>query len=153
MQKSHQHGFTLIELVMVLALIGVIASFSAAMSLSSLSKSAVTQERDLFVTLLLRGARAASLANIGGTAHGVQIDNANHQYILFDGTDPNAASANKRFIPYTNNAITINKNPPGDTIVFEQLSGNVTSGDGTLTVSNGNTSQSIIIRSNGQIDW
>ena len=153
MQKSHQHGFTLIELVMVLALIGVIASFSAAMSLSSLSKSAVTQERDLFVTLLLRGARAASLANIGGTAHGVKIDNTNHQYILFDGTDPNAASANKRFIPYTNNAITINKNPPGDTIVFEQLSGNVTSGDGTLTISNGNTSQSIIIRSNGQIDW
>lgn len=153
MQKSHQHGFTLIELVMVLALIGVIASFSAAMSLSSLSKSAVTQERDLFVTLLLRGARAASLANIGGTAHGVQIDNTNHQYILFNGTTFTAGTASNRVIPYTNNTISITKNLPGETIVFEQLSGNVTSGDGILTISNGNTSQSIIIRSNGQIDW
>lgn len=152
MQKSRQHGFTLIELVMVLALIGVIASFSAVMSLSSLSKSAVTQERDLFVTLLLRGARAASLANIGGTAHGVQIDNTNHQYILFNGTTYTAGTASNRVIPYTNSAISIT-NSGGNTIVFEQLSGNVTSGDGTLTVSNGNTSQSIIIRSNGQIDW
>ena len=152
MQKSHQHGFTLIELVMVLALIGVIASFSAAMSLSSLSKSAVTQERDLFVTLLLRGARAASLANIGGTAHGVQIDNANHQYILFNGTTYTAGAASNRVIPYTNSAISIT-NSAGNTIVFEQLSGSVATGAGTITISNGNSTQSIIIRAVGQIDW
>ena len=152
MQKSHQHGFTLIELVMVLALIGVIASFSAAMSLSSLSKSAVTQERDLFVTLLLRGARAASLANIGGTAHGVQIDNTNHQYILFNGTTYTAGAASNRVIPYTNSAISIT-NSAGNTIVFEQLSGSVATGAGTITISNGNSTQSIIIRAVGQIDW
>ena len=152
MQKSHQHGFTLIELVMVLALIGVIASFSAAMSLSSLSKSAVTQERDLFVTLLLRGARAASLANIGGTAHGVQIDNANHQYILFNGTTYTAGAGSNRVIPYTNSAISIT-NSAGNTIVFEQLSGSVATGAGTITISNGNSTQSIIIRAVGQIDW
>jgi prepilin-type N-terminal cleavage/methylation domain-containing protein len=152
MKKIHQSGFTMIELIIVIALIGVVASFSAAMTLSSLSKSTVTQERDLFVTLLLRGARAASLANVGGTAHGVQIDNTNHQYILFNGTTYTAGAASNRVVPYTNSALSVS-NTGGNTIVFEQLSGSATTGAGTITISNGRMSQSIIIRNVGQIDW
>ena len=142
----------MIELIIVIAMIGVIASFSAAMSLSSLTKSSVTQERDLFVTLLLRSTRAASLANLNNTAHGVQIDNTNHQYILFNGTTYTAGAASNRVIPYTNSALSVT-NTGGNTIVFEQLSGSATTGAGTITIGNGNTSQSIIIRSVGQIDW
>lgn len=142
----------MIELIIVIAMIGVIASFSAAMSLSSLTKSSVTQERDLFVTLLLRSTRAASLANLNNTAHGVEIDNTNHQYILFNGTTYTAGAASNRVIPYTNSALSVT-NTGGNTIVFEQLSGSATTGAGTITISNGNTSQSIIIRSVGQIDW
>ena len=152
MPKTQRQGFTMIELIIVIAMIGVIASFSAAMSLSSLTKSSVTQERDLFVTLLLRSTRAASLANLNNTAHGVEIDNTNHQYILFNGTTYTAGAASNRVIPYTNSALSVT-NTGGNTIVFEQLSGSATTGAGTITISNGNTSQSIIIRSVGQIDW
>ena len=150
--EKHTHGFTLIELVLVIALVGIIVSFGATMSLSSLSQSNVTQERDLFVTLLLRGARAASLANVNEVSHGVQIDNTNHRYILFEGITYNASASSNRTVPYTNNVLNIS-NSGGDTIVFEQLSGNVITGTGTISISNGNANQNIIIRDVGQIDW
>ena len=152
MTKAGQNGFTLIEITIVLGLVGVIAAFGVAMSYSSLTKTSVTQERDLFVTLLLRGTRAAAIANMEESAHGVRIDNANDRYILFTGTDPNGASANPRYIPYTNEVIDI-EYTNGDTIVFEQLSGKVTVGYGTIRIKNSNATQEIIIRQSGQIDW
>ena len=152
MKKLRQGGFTLIEVTIVLGLIGVIAAFGVAMSYSSLSKTNVTQERDLFVALLLRSTRAAAIANIDETAHGVKFDNSGHRYILFDGADPNAAAANPRYIPYTNENINVT-NTGGDTIVFAQLSSDVTFGSGTVSISNGVTSQAVNIRSTGQIDW
>lgn len=149
-------GFTLIEITIVLALVGVIAAFGVAMSYSSLSQTTVTQERDLFVTLLLRATRAAAIANMEEAPHGVYIDDVNNRYILFTGTDPNAVNANPRYIPYTNDVITVGSTG-GDTIVFEQLSGKVIDGViggvGTISISNGNATQGIIIRESGQIDW
>jgi prepilin-type N-terminal cleavage/methylation domain-containing protein len=152
MKNSSQSGFSLIEITIVLGLIGVIAAFGVAMSFSSLSNTSVTQERDLFVTLLLRGTRSAAIANMGEVAHGVQIDNANHRYILFTGTTYNSSDPNNRSIPYTNDAITVGSTG-GDTIVFEQLSGKVTTGAGTISIGNGSATQEITIRNSGQIDW
>ena len=145
-------GFTLIEVTIVLGLIGVIAAFGVALSFSSLSNTTVTQERDLFVTLLLRGTRAASVANIKEISHGVKIDNGNHKYILFEGESFAANPSSYREIPYTSEVIDI-INTGGDTIVFQQLSGNVIAGDGVITVSNGSATQEITIRESGQIDW
>lgn len=156
MTKAGQSGFTLIEITIVLGLVGVIAAFGVAMSYSSLSQTTVTQERDLFVTLLLRGTRAAAIANMEEAAHGVYIDDANNRYILFKGTDPNGVNASPRYIPYTNDTITVGSTG-GDTIVFEQLSGKVIDGVmggvGTISISNGDATQEIIIRESGQIDW
>ena len=145
-------GFTLIEVTIVLGLIGVIAAFGVALSFSSLSNTTVTQERDLFVTLLLRGTRAAAVANIKEISHGVKIDNGNHKYILFEGESYTANPSSYREIPYTSEVIDIT-NTGGDTIVFQQLSGNVIAGDGVITVSNGSAMQEITIRESGQIDW
>ena len=152
MRKAHQSGFTLIEVIIVLGLIGVIAAFGVAMSYSSLSSTSVTQERDLFVTLLLRGTRAAAIANLEETAHGVQIDNTNHRYILFDGTSYDEDATSNRSVPYTSEAIAIT-NTGGDTIVFKQLSGDVITGGGVITITNGSATQEITIRNSGQIDW
>lgn len=152
MRYGHTNGFTLIEVTIVLGLIGVIAAFGVAMSFSSLSSTTVTQERDLFVTLLLRSTRSAAVANLEESSHGVQIDNANDRYILFNGTTYVAGAASNRVIPYTNEAIDI-ENTGGNTVVFEQLSGDVTVGSGTVVISNGTASQEIIIRESGQIDW
>ena len=178
--KPRQAGFSLIEIVIVLGLVGVIAAFSVVMNFGSLSRSSVTQERDLFMTLLLRSTRSEALANKGEIAHGVHIDNARHQYVLFNGTSCTVSEAGEggaggeggeggsegggaggsgtcgntsdRVIPYTNSSVTIT-NTGGDTIVFDPLSGEVSTGAGTITITNGVATQKIIIRSNGQIDW
>jgi prepilin-type N-terminal cleavage/methylation domain-containing protein len=152
MKKIKALGFSLIELILVMALIGIFASFSVVMSMGSLSKSAVVEERDLFITLLLRSTRTASLANIDNVAHGVFIDNNNHQYILFNGTTLNPVDPKNRIIPYSNNTLTFHLNGRNP-IVFEQLSGNVIGGSSSIAITNGNATSTITIRKNGQIDW
>jgi prepilin-type N-terminal cleavage/methylation domain-containing protein len=152
MRYSNAQGFTLIEVTIVLGLIGVIAAFGVAMSFSSLSRTTVTQERDLFVTLLLRSTRSAAIANLEESPHGVQIDNTNGRYILFNGTVYDENDTKNRAIPYVSDVITVS-NTGGNTIVFDQLSGDVTTGAGTITISNGTVAQEIIIRESGQIDW
>jgi prepilin-type N-terminal cleavage/methylation domain-containing protein len=152
MKKASHSGFTLIEVTIVLGLIGVIAAFGVSMSFSSLSRATVTQERDLFVTLLLRSTRSAAIANMAESAHGVQIDNDNNRYILFTGTAYDENNVGNRVIPYISEVITVS-NTGGDTIVFEQLSGDVATGAGTIAISNGTAVQEIIIRESGQIDW
>lgn len=150
MSRVHTQGFSLIELILVLGLIGVVALFTVPLTIDSLSRSAVSQERDLFVSLLLRGARAAALANLNEKSHGIQIDNTNHQYILFEGTTYTPGAATNRIIPYTNSTISISGGPK---ILFEQLSGDVTTGAGTINITNGAKTNTIIIASTGQIDW
>ena len=152
MNTPRTSGFTLLEMTIVIALVGVVAAFTVGVSVDSIARSSVAQERDLFVTLLLRGARASALANIKGVSHGIQIDNTNHEYILFDGTTYNSAATTNRHIPYTNNKLSVS-NTGGTTIIFEQLSGAVGTGAGTITLSNGVQSQTIAIRNSGQIDW
>ena len=149
MTHTRTQGFSMIELVLVLALVGVVAFFTVPLSLSALSRSAVAQERDLFVSLLLRGARAAALANINEKSHGIHIDNSTKEYVLFEGTTYTAGVATNREIPFTNDTISVS----GATdIVFEQLSGNVAN-QVTLNITNGAQSDDIIIRRTGQIDW
>ena len=149
MTTRHTSGFSLIEVILVLALVGVVALFSMGLSLSSISRSAVAQERDLFVSLLLRGARAAALANINEQSHGVKIDNVSKQYTLFEGVtfDPDAGT--NRVIPFTSDTIAVTDT----TIVFEQRSGDVSAGAGTITFGSGDQSRNIVINQVGQIDW
>lgn len=145
-------GFTYIEILIVMALVGVIASFTMAFGIGSIARSSVTQERDLFVTLLLRGARAEAIANAGETAHGIYIDNSNHRYQLFQGTHYSASDPNNREVKYTSDHISITPSN-GNEILFEQRSGNVTVGAGTIMLTNGEATQVISINAVGQIDW
>lgn len=152
MRTNSTTGFTVIELLLVLALVGIVSAFGLAMSLSSVARSSVQTERDLFVTLLLRGARAEAIANAGEEPRGIYIDNQNHRYILFSGSSYSNNNATNRAIPYTDDSLSIS-NTGGDTIIFEQLSGNVTTGAGTISVTNGVATQTININTVGQIDW
>ncbi len=153
MQKSLNKGFTYIELLMVIGLIGIILAFGMVMNVGSVARSGVLQERDLFVSLLLTGARAQALANVGNVSHGIHIDNANHRYILFEGNDYTEGAANNRITPFTSNHITVTHSDGAENILFERLSGNVPEGAGTLTISGNGAEQQIIITDVGQIDW
>jgi prepilin-type N-terminal cleavage/methylation domain-containing protein len=153
MTSVRQKGFSFIEVILVIGLFAFIVAFGSVISLNSVARSSVIQERDLFVTLLLRGARAEALANVGETDHGIKIDNDTHEYILFYGNDYDSGAPENRLIPFTNNNITITTDSGEDEIVFEALSGSVNEGAGTLTLSLGAATQEIIINEVGQIDW
>ncbi len=153
MTYTNQRGFTLLEIIIVMGLVGVIAMFGVAMSLSSVSRSSVMQERDLFVTLLLRGARAEAIANVGEISHGVEFDNANHRYILFEGNDYIEGAASNRITLFTSEHIAVTHSDGAENILFERLSGDVPEGAGTLTISGNGVEQKIIITDVGQIDW
>jgi len=152
MYTNHHRGFTYIELLVVVALFGIILSFGMAMNLGSISRTSMLQERDLFVSLLLTGARAQALANIDEKPHGIYIDNDAHEYILFEGTDYTEGAAINRVTSFTSDTLTIT-NTGGNTILFEQLSGDVSEGVGTITISGNGATQYITINAVGQINW
>lgn len=153
MKKNLHKGFTYIELLMVVGLIGIILAFGMVMDLGSIARSGVLQERDLFVSLLLTGARAQALANVGNTSHGIHIDNTHHRYILFEGDTYTEGAANNRITPFTSEHITIEHSDDAENILFERLSGDVSEGAGTLTIRGNGVEQQIIITDVGQIDW
>lgn len=152
MKYTDQKGFTVIELIIVIGLLAFIAAFGGVISLNSVARSSAVQERDLFVTLLLRGARAEALANVNETAHGIYIDNTAKEYILFAGSDYEA-DPEARAVPFTNNNIEITTTSGDEQILFEALSGNVIEGAGTLSIEFGPITQTITINEVGQIDW
>ncbi len=147
-----ERGFTLIEILIVLGLVGVIASFGVIMSYSSISRVNSSQERDLLVSLLLSGARAEALANIDEKDHGVHIQD--DKYILFEGSSWGSAT-NKRDV-IRNSVVKITGPsgilPPFD-VIFTRLSGNVSAGDGTITLTGNGQSIDFTINKVGRINW
>lgn len=151
MTSLRTQGFSMIELILVLALIGVVALFTVPLTMDSLTRSSVTQERDLFVSLVLRGARAAALANIDQKSHGIHINPT--EYVLFDTPVYSATAASNRRIPFSNSAIAVSSSNGSD-IIFQQRSGDVIAGVGTISFSrSGGQTQTVVIRESGQIDW
>jgi prepilin-type N-terminal cleavage/methylation domain-containing protein len=143
--NAKKRGFTLIEIVVVIALVGIIAAMGTVVGFDALSRSNVHEERDLLVTLLT-GQRAKALANINELDHGVHIDQDAHEYTLI-GSNPNTIDSDEAL------TIDIDGNSQGE-VVFEQLSGN-TSCDPvcTITVSDGAKSQIIEVNKVGRIEW
>ena len=128
----------------MLALVAFIAGFGLLMGFNSISRGSVAQERDLFLTSLL-GARARALANVNESPHGVHIED--DSFVLFEGNS--YPGANHRILD-RNDAISIT---PDDDIIFEQLSGNVVVGVGTIVLSDGAQSATIDINGVGRIEW
>lgn len=75
-------GFSLVEVIIVLALIAVIAGFGMSFSMSSITRVGAGSERDLLVSLLTQ-ARARAIANVDESAHGVSIDTSTHEYVTY----------------------------------------------------------------------
>jgi hypothetical protein len=123
------------------------------MGMQSVARSSVAEERDLFVSLLLSGARAQAIANVKETAHGIHIDNINKEYVLFEGTTYTPGSASNRMTPFTNDELTITNGSGENDIIFEPLSGNVSTGAGTITIEGYGVRSTIAINEVGQINW
>ncbi len=153
MRKNSLMGFSLIELLIVIALMGSIFAFGTVMSMRSVARSSVIEERDLFVSLLLSGTRAHAMSNVEESHHGIYIDNAEKEYVLFTGDTYSASDPDNRVTSFTNPSLSVTNSSSDTTIVFEALSGNVIEGAGTISISGNDVTQEIVLSEVGQINW
>ena len=144
--KNKIRGFTLIEILIVIALIGFIISLGNVVNIDFYSREVRLSEQATLISILQK-ARSDAMNNIHTTSHGVHIDN--DTYTFFEGTNYNSNES-------TNQAIKRNPNitiSGLENIVFEQLSGN-TENTGTIILEDTNNIEKFInIKANGLIDW
>jgi prepilin-type N-terminal cleavage/methylation domain-containing protein len=146
-RRSSARGFTLIEVVIVVALAAVIIAMGTIMGYDTLGRSSVHEERDLLVTLLT-GARARALANVNEQEHGVHV--AADSFVLFavDAGDPyDPGDPANVAIERRGDAVVAGD----DTVVFEQLS--AAASPATITLTQGAASSTISINAAGRIEW
>jgi prepilin-type N-terminal cleavage/methylation domain-containing protein len=154
-------GFTLMEVLLVIGLITIVASFGLFVSMDSYNSSSFQNDRNLLVSTLMR-ARSESINNVclsttsspctDGKPHGVHLDTSGGlvtQYVLFQGTTYNPTDPINEIIK-TNHYLTIS----GTTdVYFTELSDSVTT-PVTITLKDNSTSTSDInIGGEGQITW
>jgi len=154
--KKSQKGFSLIEIIVVIAILGMIASLGLFISMDFYKTYSFRQERTTIVSVLQK-TRNLSLSNINESTHGVYFDGNN--YTIFQGTGygvPNhdfdqvfEASHN-----ISMEAFDASNNPVSFplSVVFSQLSGNSSYVRLKITDSTGRNGN-ITISESGQIDW
>lgn len=138
-------GFTLLEVMIVIAIVGVLAGFGLFVSMGFYKSYSFNSERNLVVSILEK-ARNQAVDNFNQSAFGVRFEAG--RYIIFQGTayvngDPNNEILNAQ--------PAITNNGPLE-IVFSQLSGE-TATPGSITITDGTRSSAITVNNEGGIDW
>lgn len=164
---SLRSGFTLVEILVVIGILAIIASFGLYFSMDSFQGSSYRDELDL-MTSSIQHARAQSMNNvcfgsscIDGKPHGVHFyqsgDINDDKYVIFQGTSFDVDDEINQVIKFDNKTVYVDSASPID-IVFNRLSGD-------LILSGSETNKSIILKdgmghsttievnSEGRIDW
>jgi prepilin-type N-terminal cleavage/methylation domain-containing protein len=143
-------GFTLIEMLIALALIGAVASIGMFASFALYRKSGAQNERDA-VVMLLAHARSGSMDNLYGATHGFCLDSSAGEYRVFRAPyGPGMLEASEAH----ESAVTVAGIPEcgsGNEIVFEQLSGATV--PTAITMSEGGETYQIALNEAGTIVW
>lgn len=152
--STHNRGFTLTEILIVMALISVVAGLSTIMSMDNYHSYSFSNERDLIVAVLHK-ARSQAINNMclgagctDGRPHGVHI--VGNQYTVFQGPTFAGRDSAVDEIVRANAPVTLT----GATdVIFSQLSGSASS-TASITISDATAHTSTItINSEGQISW
>ncbi len=150
-------GFTLIEVTVVLGLIGIVAAFTAVVTLDSYRGFVFRSDRDTLIAALQR-ARSQGMNNVclgagctNGKQHGVAI--TPDQYVIFQGTSYAARDVLlDEVLPRAGGDISLSPGSLSE-VVFKQLSGKVAlPGSFMLVDSRGHVS-SVAVNEEGQITW
>ena len=142
---SSEQAFTLTEILVVLALLGVLATFTLFISLDYYRSATLRSERDTVVTILEK-ARSQSMNNIDQSPHGLHITTSS--YILFEGsTWASRAQALDISFPVSGGVTAT-----GNDIIFSQLSGATTAATIYLTDLNGKQLP-VSVNTEDAIDW
>ena len=124
--KSNK-GFTLVEMMVVICLIGIIVAFGWVMSLDAYRGFSFRNDRDAVVAALQR-ARSQAINNIcigagctDGKPHGVYFDDTNKQVVIFQGNSYDAFDPFNEKIQFESKTTIITSTSPS--VIFQQLSG------------------------------
>lgn len=149
-----KRGFTLIEILVVIALITVIASIGIMAGIDSYQRFLFRSNVDTAVSLLQK-ARSSAIHNMNETSHGVYFcDPSNSKFVLFrTPSDYVSRDIVHDFNVEKSKAVTITScsTPDPDEIVFTQLSATTTPGN--ITLSDGVRNALIEINYEGGINW
>lgn len=148
---QNQKGLTLIEILVVMAIIGVILSFGMTIDLNAFRGDTFRAEESTIVSALER-ARSHAMANMFESPYGVCYIAPN--YVIFrenDGHCVDGISTNE-LIPANTNIATASGFPGTfPPVVFNQLAGTTTGVNINLT--DGVKSAIITINNEGTINW
>ncbi|MES2087831.1 MAG: type II secretion system protein [Patescibacteria group bacterium] len=157
---KYKRGITLIEIIIVTALLGVVASLGLFVSTRDYQNSSFRNQRDMLV-LALQHSRAQSMHNVclgnctDGAAHGVHLEISSGKLlklIMFQGKIYNTTdSLNVPIDVGKNISQAIDATGPVD-IYFEQLSADANPASIILSDET-SASSTITIGSEGQISW
>jgi len=151
-RKAPSRGFTVIEVIVILALLAILAQVTFSGDISFYTKKTFNEEvTGLYFSLM--HARISSMHNVclgiscpDGKAHGVRIET--DKYILFQGSNfSDRDVAQDKIIIFLP---SVSATSTGD-VVFEQLSGNTEERIITITDDTGRVAR-ILINEEGRIE-
>lgn len=140
-------GFTLIELLIVVAIVIIISCLSLFVGLDFYKSHALSSEREVVVNILMK-ARNNALNNVNQSPHGVYIDS--NGYTIFQGSSYAMRDMNYDEFIDINAVIT---SSGLQEIVFEQLSGDLTTPEGSINLTSNERSVTISLNNEGRINW
>lgn len=160
-RKKLVYGFTLLEIIVSIAILALIASLGLFISLDFFKNYSLRSEQNVIVSLL-QNARSQSLNNIDQVRHGMHFESIPLRYILFEcpALTPQCGSyiANSSDLTthFSYNISITNPVLPFD-VIFDQLSGDCINCSSPVNINisdiNGVKNYIITINSEGRIDW
>jgi prepilin-type N-terminal cleavage/methylation domain-containing protein len=141
-------GFTLVEIMVTVAIFCILVALGLFMSMEAYRGATYRSERDTIVSLLQR-ARSRAMANIEQSKWSVCYEDPN--YLIAKGSICNDTTARDRV--EANASVVAASTLTDFPIVFEQVTGNVTSAPDTLKIVQGNRADDITINHEGTINW
>ncbi len=147
-----KRGFTLLEILIVLAILGILCGLSVAAFVNLKNAQTLDRDTDLVVESL-RQARSQTLTAVNDTNYGIHF--SSNQFTLFAGStyDPNA-STNKVFNLNGSKIIVGQPGFVGFNVVFGRLSGETDQQTGQIMIqSPSGTSRIITLYKTGLVEF
>lgn len=144
---NKRRGFTLIEIVLVIAIMGILAAATTPYTVSFYKRFQLDSERNKFVSLL-RQARTMSMAGENSQIHGIYITSS--QFIIFEGATYATRDSTKDQTFSRESGVTISGSGYPE-FKFNYLTGKTASKSWTLD--NTTKNAKVTVNSEGRIDW
>jgi len=152
-----QHGFTLFEILVVIAIVGLILAFGTVANVSLITGDTLRSEQSTIVSLLEK-ARSRAMANMRDSSQGHGVCFNNGTYVIFhDRTTCTPTTGTDEVVPANSIIATAsNFSTTFPTVMFSRLSGRATvmPSGATIILTDGTTTlRAIDINDEGAINW